>query len=476
MRRRTLLKSSLALAIAPGCQNRDVTTLRIFPAKTSQTLEGFGTSLIGWKQPFADHYRTEAFADFYLRNLGASALRVELSSEAVPERTRWEDLRAEDFVLQGEGLRAANYIEAAKALTQRSNGELRVIASVWSPPGWMKVNGLNGNGNEQRQNFALPDGDFVEGQPAAETGSDFLRRNKLRRDRYEHFAKSLVEWTRLYRMHGVELYGLSPQNEPRFSHWFGSAVYRPQELADVVEAVGAMFERTGEPMPRLFAPETMTHDDLGNSSYLRSLFSGTAPGRRLHALATHGYVDGYKSDEAPGSPARFYALAKQHGKAIWMTEGGTGLHEWPTPLHHLGVQLVNSLVQGHASLITPWQAVSDVPDEHALSLLSGPTKKTAVATHFFKFLRPGMQRVGTSELGDKFPVVACKSDSKLVVVVLNRTQTTRSFQLEFEGMSFTDEARFLTDAQRDLAASSSAELSRFDAPAESIATLIFRRA
>jgi len=77
-----------------------------------------------------------------------------------------------------------------------------------------------------------------------------------------------------------------------------------------------------------------------------------------------------------------------------------------TPLHHLGAQLVNSLVQGQASLITPWQAVSREPDEHALSLLSGPTKKTAVATHFFKFLRPGMQRVETSDPDDRFAVVA----------------------------------------------------------------------
>ena len=475
-RRDFLALSMVGLGAGAGCdREKSSVTCTVRTDQRFQTMEGLGTSLIGWVVKL---YRTPCHSEFYSKELGATVVRVELSSGAVPEVERWQDITAQTFDLDGPGQRAANYLRSAQALTRASGNTLRVIGTVWSPPGWMKHNGLGNNGNKQRKNFSLSPEEVAEPLSASAqrriSQDDFLHSNKLRHDRYQHFAKSLVEWVRLYRAHDIDLYGLGPQNEPRFSHWFGSAVYSAAELARLIEAIDDIFRREHETLPRLFAPETMTHDDAVNRIYLEALFSGARPGQHVHALASHGYVDGYRSDDAPESAARFYQLAKRYQKRVWMTEGATGGHDWPEPLHQLGSSLLNSLVAGHASLVTPWQFLSEEPDTHALMPVSGPTKKTFVAVHFFRFIRPEMTRVAAEVTGSERVSAGAFVDAKRsVVVLLNRSSERKHIICAFPGRPSQLRECYVTDRRHNLRTLSGTQLSRIELPGESIATLVF---
>jgi O-glycosyl hydrolase len=177
-----------------------------------------------------------------------------------------------------------------------SNGKLKVIATVWSPPGWMKVNGSLANGHPERKNYGLnfrtPRGTRPLERPAGWTGrrgafSSTWGRNKLRSDRYLHFAKLLVEWTRYYRTLGIDLYALSAQNELSFSHYFESCVYTPEEYAELMRVIVWMFAHEGEKRPLLFGPEHMTFDLEKNRLYLEALARATnRPGQsRRHRFA-----------------------------------------------------------------------------------------------------------------------------------------------------------------------------------------------
>ncbi len=143
-----------------------------------------------------------------------------------------------------------------------------------------------GNGHPARKNFALNLDDPVEGGiwNAAENNEvgleryRYLGRNKLRRDRYLHFAKFLVEWSRYLESVGISLYALSPTNEPRFSHWFESCVYTPDEYAELLDVIAWMFANQGEAPVQLFGPEHMTWDSNGNQRYLEAL-------KRRHGVA-----------------------------------------------------------------------------------------------------------------------------------------------------------------------------------------------
>jgi hypothetical protein len=71
----------------------------------------------------------------------------------------------------------------------------------------------------------------------------------------------------------------------------------------------------------------------------------------------------------------------------------------------------------------PWQFMDVAATEHALTTKAGPTKKTAVAAHFFRLLRPGMRRVVAEASGTAVQAVAFEDTTKksLTLVLLNRT-------------------------------------------------------
>ncbi|MGH8021297.1 MAG: hypothetical protein ACREIA_24055, partial [Opitutaceae bacterium] len=117
------------------------------------------------------------------------------------------------------------------------------IGSVWSPPGWMKENGSR---TGTRAGCLL--------DPKRDYDDD----NRLRPDRYRHFAKWIVEWARYMESQGTPFFAISLQNELMFTQWFESTLYSPDEYARVVQVTGEMFESEGVRKPLFFGPEDMT--------------------------------------------------------------------------------------------------------------------------------------------------------------------------------------------------------------------------
>jgi O-glycosyl hydrolase len=462
-------------------------TLTINLAEKHQTMEGFGSCIVTWLPDYVASYQRPDFPDFYLNQLGASVLRIDLWGDSDrKERTRWEDISYQDFTFEGEGARGKVFVDVAKRLAQASEGRLRVIASVWSPPAWMKVNASMRNGHPQKQNFAL---DFEHPgelglwngpleNDANEERFRYVGQNKLRHDRYLHFAKLLVEWTRYFRALGIELYAISPQNEPRFSHWFESCDYSPAEYAELLRVIAWMFAHEGEKPPQIFGPEHMTYDVQGNRLYLDAIAAQPTAMAILGAIASHGYIDGYLMDKSPDSAAAFKNLAVPYGKKIWMTEGGTGEHEWPAPLHGIGVSFLNALVDGDASLMTPWQIYDRDPSENGLATLKGPTKKTRVAMQFWRFIRPGMVRVGTSGVAGSLGAAAFEdpNSDRIVVVVVNRTNQARRLAARLgNGATLTVQQLYVTDATRDCLEIDAKGAADIVVPAESVSTLLLNK-
>lgn len=461
------------------------TALTINPADKHQVIEGFGTCIVTWLPDYVERYQRPDFPDFYLHQLGATALRIDLwGGSNLKERARWEDISYRDFTFEGEGARGKVFVDVARRLHQASGGQLRIIASVWSPPAWMKVNGSMTDGHPQKKNFAL---DFERpgelglwNGPLADDANGerfrYLGQNKLRPDRYLHFAKLLVEWTRYFRSLGIELYAISPQNELRFSHWFESCDYSPAEYAELLRVIAWMFAHEGEKPPQIFGPEHMTYDVAGNRLYLEAIAARPEGLAILGAIASHGYIDGYLADQHPGSAAAFRKFEEPYGKKIWMTEGSTGAHAWPAPLHELGASFLNGLVDGDVSLMTPWQIFDREPTEHALATLQGPTKKTFVAMQYWRFVRPGMVRIGASDPRGQLGVAAFQEpgSNRVVAILLNRSTHGQLVALRLpNGAAWKVREIYLTDATRDCAELKPVtDTDQLTLPAESIVTLL----
>lgn len=486
-KRRTLLSALSVLPLSPRIAGAASATIEIDHSLKHQSIEGFGTCINTWHDDVAAAHQHEDWANYYLNTLGASALRIELwgGISSVPHEN-WQNVSWRDFSFQGRGLRGARTVDVAKRLLSASQGSLRIIASAWTPPAWMKINGSLGNGHPQRRNFALNlDHPIERGTwSAAENDGEglerytYIGRNKLRRDRYLHFAKYLVEWTRYLRTQGICLYAMSPTNEPRFSHWFESCVYGPGEFAELVEVVSWMFANQGEPAMPLFGPEHMTWDVAGTGKYLAALTANRNANRSLTAVASHGYIDGYRADLRKESTSAFRKLAEPTGKKIWVTEGGFGGHNWPDPLHQLGASFLYALRDGNVSLLTAWQTLTrSPPDAHGLMSLLGPTKKTYVAMQFWRFIRPGMTRVGAEgTTGVESVAFEDTVAGTTIVVILNRSKhpspvalvLRRRQKAKIDGVYVTDESRNCArvDGKHDMES--------LTIPMESIVTVVLK--
>jgi hypothetical protein len=113
---------------------------------------------------------------------------------------------------------------------------------------------------------------------------------------------------------------------------------------------------------------------------------------------------------------------------------------------------------------------------HGLTALSGPTKKTSIAMHYFRFIRPGMVRVGVSGEGDSLGSAAFQDSAsgRLVLVLLNRTREASPLSvLLADNANLTIGEAYLTDISRDCEKmdewSGDAQVT---VPAESMVTLL----
>lgn len=110
------------------------------------------------------------------------------------------------------------------------NPDITFMASIWSPPAWMKTN------------------KSVIGQTSEE--------NKLAKEHYEDYATYLATWANLYKnVYGYDLRFISVQNEPCINAWYDSCLWSSTELATITDMVVDKLEEMGVNDVLVGAPE-----------------------------------------------------------------------------------------------------------------------------------------------------------------------------------------------------------------------------
>ena len=196
-------------------------------------------------------------------------------------------------------------------------------------------------------------------------------------------------------------------------------------------------------------------------------------------FAGHGYEDGFKADVSANSSSQFWNLIKDTGKPFWVTEGGTGSHDWPAVIQNSGVAaaLHNSLVAGNASAWVPWQFVENSRSEHNLMPQRGMSKKTYVVRHYSRFIPPGSVRVdATPAYGDVFVSAFTHGQDGLTMVLINAGDQPQGITLKLEQAGNIPQLNMIrTSATEDCATLDPLPIvdaaGKFEMPAQSIITL-----
>ncbi len=423
---RGLLSGLLCLLFFPAGSVAARTTVTIDPEERYQTVEGWGTCLVAWRPEFRELYRTEEFQRVYSQELGMNVLRINfrgpVSTEPVED---WRDIRWQDFNFMESDGRAQIFIDFGQGL-MALNPETKFIASVWSPPPWMKYT------QSTRDEASGAIGAFS--YEHRRTGE--IVENRVKPEYFQHFVKWMVEMVKAHDAQGVPIYAISPANEPQFTQTFESCVWTAEDLATVIGMLGEMLEEEGLGHVKIFAPETMTGHfyEGGTPDYIRIMAEHERGGPHFDVIATHGYSDGVEAEIDENVSRRFYEMAKEYERPLWVTEGGTRGHDWPEPIRRgVANMFHNALVAGHVSMVVPWQVTDRSPMTHNLMVFEEWTPKTYAARHYSYFIRPGAVRIGAEPgYGDVLSSAFLhEEDGQLTAVIINPTGQARDVTLRF---------------------------------------------
>ncbi|WP_302893318.1 RICIN domain-containing protein [Actinomadura luzonensis] len=385
-------------------------TAVVSPSARRQTIRGFGgMSHAAWAGDLTAAQRETAFGVGDGR-LGFSVLRI-----PVPE----------------------NQADWSRDLaTARRAAELgvTVMASPWNPPAAMVETFVRGSQTNAR---------------------------RLRYDSYAAYAQHLDGFVAHLRSNGVNLYGISVQNEPDYAHdW---TWWTPTEM------VRFLRENAGSISTRVIAPESFQY--LKNMS--DPILNDPVALANVDIIGAHLYGTPY---------ANFpYPLFKQKGagKELWMTEvyypnSTDSADLWPQALD-VGEHIHHAMVDAEFQAYVWWyirRSYGPMREDGQIS------KRGAVMAQFARFVRPGHVRIdATANPASNVYVSAyLGGDSSIVVVAINKNTSAVTQQFTLSGSTATGVSSWLTDASRNVAAQGTTAVSNgsFTAtlPARSMTTFV----
>ena len=296
-------------------------------------------------------------------------------------------------------------IKAAQSLGKEP---FKLFASPWSPPAWMKTNG------------------------------EMNRGGKLKPEYRATWASYFVRYIQEYKKEGVDIWGVTVQNEPAATQKWDSCVFTAEEERDFVrDHLGPALENAG-----LGHVKIVIWDHNRNMLVRRAsvAYSDPAASKYIWGTGFHWYEDD-----------KFENLELHHAawpdKKLLFTEGcqegGPHTGEWT-----LGERYARSMINDLNRWTVGWVDWNLLLDEtggpnHVGNLCSAPiladTKNNMVLLqssyhyigHFARFIRPGARRILCATTRENLESTAfINPDGSVAIVVLNRTEQALRFSLD----------------------------------------------
>jgi glucosylceramidase len=328
-----------------------------------------------------------------------------------------EDKELKTFSIARDHKYTLPFIKAAK---KAAGDSLRLFASPWTPPGWMKSNG------------------------------DMCHGGRLLDEYYETWARYFVRYFEEYKKEGIPFFALTVQNESIAWQTWESCVYTAREEAVFVH---------NYLKPALKAAgfgdiKVMIWDHNKERVYERARDSFAVPGAKddIWGVAFHWY-----------SGAHFDALSMAHeafpDKPLLLTEFSVGAAygetavgphtSWKGVERYAG-ELIGDF-NNYMAAETIWNLLVDETGGPYHDRTGGSRAQIVVnpekdefyleptyyaVGHFSRFVKRGALRIGTSSFTDDIWVTAFKNpDGSLTAVALNRGDEAQKLRLRLEDIT-----------------------------------------
>ena len=309
-------------------------------------------------------------------------------------------------------------IPFTKLAIEAAGGELKMFASPWSPPAFMKTN------------------------------SNMLQGGKLKPEFYQSWANYYVKFIKAYELEGIPIWGLSIQNEPMAVQRWESCIYTAEEERDFLKKfLGPTLEKEG-----LGDKNVIVWDHNRDLLFERANVILNDPEANKYVWGTgfHWYED-WKD----GTPMFKNVAAVNEAfpdKKLIFTEGCNEKYELtriedPKLAERYARAMINDFNNGTVAW-TDWNILLDETGgpNHVGNLCFAPVHgdtKTGMLTftnsyyyigHFSKFIRPGAKRLTTGTTANHLSATSfINTDGSLVVVALNESDNPIDYMLTIQG-------------------------------------------
>lgn len=448
----------------PGEELRSI-TLNIDTQTTHQTIDGFGffgARSVWWDGNENNLYNDE-WAEKIIKDLGITIWRNEYYPPETLNSSQDADWEKQRPVVEGIARAAEN-----------AGVDLKMIFTVWSPPEDMKV----AISDEE----PWTDRERLVGTPHSEGTKDG---GALDPTMYEEFGHWLANGIQLYEDLGIDVYAISPQNEPFFSQFYNSCFYTPVWYAEMLEAsIPIVMDRY--PDVKIFGAEGMLSMEVQPWFHHAGLMEPQHEKARdqLDIWAVHGYVDGVNPTETSEAAEYWQFHFEEYGipteKPVWMTET-SGYHDhWLTQGEQagamdLGLAIHTALHYGNVSAWVWWQG-SDAGTINEFNLMQGEetSKRYYVSKQFYRYIRPGAVRLELNYDDSKGVFATAYRHDEMdtfTLVAINTNSEAVSLQLEGDPLP-QEYQSIITTASGNAADGGIIAADEIELPANSIVTLV----
>jgi glucosylceramidase len=303
--------------------------------------------------------------------------------------------------------------------------KLTIFASPWSPPSWMKDN------------------------------NDMLHGGKLKKEFYPTWADYFIKFIKTYEKEGVNIWGVSIQNEPMATQRWESCLYTAEEEKDFLKNnLGPSFEKAG-----LSNKKIIVWDHNRDLMYQRAqtYFSDPVVAKYAWGMGFHWYEDWSGGTPMYDNVKRVHeSFPNEH---LLFTEGCaesfnvSRYYAWV-----LGEKYAKSMINDFNNGMegfTDWNVLLDETGgpNHVGNFCFAPvhadtrtgeliyTNAYYYIGHFSKFIKPGAKRISSSASRSQLMTTAFKNpDGKVVVIVMNQSDKAASYNLWVNGKAAVTEA------------------------------------
>lgn len=388
-----------------------------------QEIDGFGAALTGSSaylinQKLNVEQRQNLLKELFSADgIGISYLRVTMgASDFSLHDFTYNDLEAGQtdpnltrFSIEEDRSDLIPVLKQIKAINQN----IKIMASPWSPPAWMKTNGKLAGG-------------------------------KLKPEWYESYAHYFVKYIRAYENEGITIDAISVQNEPLHEAAYPSLRMEPEEQLDFIKNhLGPLLKKENIKTQILLYDHNWDRPD-----YPITILNDQEAAKYVAGSAFHAYGGDVS------------AMTKVHDahpeKGLYFTEISGG--EWAKNFKDNMIWNMKNIFIGSTRNWSKnallWNLALDenfgpinngCADCRGVVTIKSDSKidrnvEYYVIAHMSKFVKPGAKRLFTAVLPNESgleQVAFVNPDDSLVLVMLNSSTSSQKFVVEWEGKQFS---------------------------------------